>query len=243
MKKILLSIAVILVTIFYTNAQSLSLSWDGETIGDTVVIAPADETVTEIVFEAIVHNDSDKGVNVKVVREEVSLVENSVNYFCWGACYPPTIDSSGMTMFLPAGGQSGDADFSGHYEIHETVGLSVVKFTYYDLDNPDDNLVVVVKFDTRPSGIDESILRNIKVSDIYPNPAVNYVDLDYNLPIEVETASVKLVNLLGSVVKEQQMDKANGKLRMDITNLNDGIYFYSIFVNGEAYKTKKLIVK
>lgn len=243
MKKILLSIAVILVTIFYTNAQSFSLSWGGEVIGDTVIITPDAETINDLLFEAIVHNNSDNGANVKVVREQVSLVDGSSNYFCWGACYPPFVDSSGMTMFIPAGGQSGDIDFSAHYEINETVGLSIIKFHYYNVDNPDDKIVVVVKFDTRPDGINEAILAKIKVSDIYPNPAVNYVDLNYDLPREVETATVKIVNILGSVVKEQQIDTGNGKLRMDISDMNDGIYFYSIFVNGEAYKTKKLIVK
>lgn len=235
--------AVVILTVFYANSQSFHLSWDGVTLGDTVVISPEDTTAAELIFEAIIHNDTDNGANIKVVRNRVVLLDGALDYFCWGACYPPDLDTSGMTMFVPAGGQSGDIDFSAHYEIHDVVGVSIVEYTFFNFDNPVDAIKVVVKYDTSPSAIDENILANISVSDIYPNPAVNTVSLDYNLPMEIESAGIKIVNLLGSVVKEQQINTGIDKIRMDISDLNDGIYFYSVLINGEAYITKKLIVK
>lgn len=243
MKKILLSIAVILVTVFYANSQSFSLSWDDVALGDTVIIMPIHDTLNEMVFEAIVHNASDSEVDVIVVRERISLLEGSSDYFCWGACYPDFIDTSGMTMAVAPGGHSAEGDFSGHYARNGFVGISIVKYTFYDINNPADRVTIVTKFDNSPNDIAENILNNIMVSEIYPNPAVNFVNMDYDLPREIETASVKIVNILGSVVKEQQINTGNGKLRLDISDINDGIYFYSICINNEAYITKKLIVK
>lgn len=243
MKKILLSMTVILVTVFSVNAQIFNLSWDGVALGDTLVISPANDTIEELVFDAILHNSSDRDVSVKVVRERIVLLTDTEDYFCWGACYPAHIDSSGMAMVIPAGGQSGDIDFQAHYSFHGVIGVSIIKYTFYDEITPGDQISIIVKYDTRVDGINETIFNNISVSNIYPNPATNYVSMDYDLPREIETASVKIVNLLGSVIKEQQIEAGTGKLTLDISDINDGIYFYSLTVNGDIYNTKKLIIR
>lgn len=243
MKKIILSISLIIFTFCYVNAQSFSLTWEDEAIGDTVALFPDSAEATVMVFEAIVNNISDHGINVKVVRNEIFTVENTLNYFCWGVCYTPAIDTSGMYMFVDKGGSSAAGDYSAHYEIHETVGLSIIEYTFYNMDDPSENIKVVLKFDTSPDGIDENILKNTWVSDIYPNPASNQINVDYNMPIEVDEASVKIVNLLGSVVKEQKIDTRASNMKMDIFDLKGGIYFYSMYINGEIYNTKKLIIR
>ncbi len=217
--------------------------WEGVEIGDTVVITPADETVTEIIFHAIVHNNSGDNINVKVIRKRIELIGESEDYFCWGACYPPFLDTAGTTILINAGAQSADEDFTGHYTINGAIGESMVEYTFYDVADINDQKKVVAIFNTAPDGIDESILNNIKVSEAYPNPATNFVDFDYSLPHEVKNASVKIMNILGSVVKEQQFTDNSGKLRINVSDINGGVYFYTLVVNGEIYKTEKLIVK
>ena len=243
MKKILLSLAVILVTAFYVNAQSFTLSWDGEMLGDTVIITPNSETGNELVLEAIFNNTTDNAATIKVIRNQIFVEDGAVDYFCWGACYPPAVDTSGVYLVIGANSSSGDADFSAHYEINEVVGVSIVEYTFYNIDNPDENVKVVAKFDTSPDGIDEYILNNMRVSEIYPNPATNFVNIDYDIPSEVNEASIKIVNILGSVVKEQEVNTGVNKVRMSISELVGGIYFYSLIINDEIYSTKKLIVR
>ena len=53
MKKLLLSVAVILVTAFYVNAQSYTLEKDGEVLGDTVSVYPSESSVTNLSFEVV----------------------------------------------------------------------------------------------------------------------------------------------------------------------------------------------
>lgn len=243
MKKLLLSIAIIFLTTYFANAQSFSLEWDGEVLGDTITVIPNSGTSFEIVFEAIFHNKTSDEVSVKVIRTQIFIMEGSVNYFCWGACYPPHIDTSGMYMTIPGGGYSNEGDFSGHYEINGTIGVSYVEYTFYNMENPDENVKIIVRFDSTITGIEDNILNNIWISEAYPNPATNFVNVDYDITQEVKEASVKIVNILGSVVKEQQVNIGDNKMRMDITELNGGIYFYILFVNGEAYRTKKLILQ
>ncbi|MFK5857414.1 MAG: T9SS type A sorting domain-containing protein [Bacteroidota bacterium] len=243
MKKLILSMAVILLTVFSVNAQSFSLEWDGEAIGDTITVNADSATATEVVFEAIFKNNSENGANVKVIRNEISMVENSGSYFCWVACYPPNVDTSGVSKFIAAGSETIEGDFSAHYTPNNTIGVSLIEYVFYNEDNPEENVTVVVKFDTSPSGIDENILKNSWLSEVYPNPATNYVNIDYKLPNEVTNASVKIVNILGSVVKEQIINTQNSSIRMDVSDMNGGIYFYSVFINEDVFSTKKLIIR
>jgi len=243
MKKILLSMAVVLLTVFYANAQSYTLEWGGEVLADTITLNPFSVDDTEIVFEAIFNNLTDVGANIKVIRNEISIVEGTVNSFCWDLCFPPFVDTSGNFIYIPAGGQSEEAAFSAHFEIHDAIGISVIEYTFYNMDNPDENVKIVVNFDTSPTAISENLHDNIWVSDVYPNPATSFVKIDYKLPREVEAAGIKIVNLLGSVVKEQLIDTQNSSVQIDINDINSGIYFYSLFVNGEVFSTKKLIVR
>ncbi len=243
MKKILLSLAVVIITAFSVNAQSYSLSWDGETLGDTVLLRG--EPDTEIVFHGMLTNNSSDTDTIKIIRRLVNLLPNVEHLFCWGTCYQPNLDS----IFAPAGyvilepGQTSlDYEFSGHYNAKGVVGISTVEYTFFNKNDENEKLVVVAEYDTSPDGIDDYILRNTNISEIYPNPATNFVSIDYTLPLEVNEASVKVVNLLGSIVKEQQINVRNNNLKMDISDIVGGIYFYSVIVNGEVLETKKLIV-
>ncbi|NQU34867.1 MAG: T9SS type A sorting domain-containing protein [Bacteroidetes bacterium] len=244
MKKILLSLAVILVTVFSINAQSYSLSWEGEALGDTVVLLGDPDA--EIVFGALLTNNSANTDTIKIVRRLVKLIPDVSHYFCWGVCYQPNLDSifaPNAYVVLEANQTSGEFDFSAHYEPLGVIGTSTVEYTFFNQSDENENIVVVAKFVTSPDGINDNILNNSKVSEIYPNPAENFINLDYELPNEVRQASIKIVNILGSIVKEQQIDTRSNTHRIDISDINGGIYFYSVLINGEALSTKKLIVR
>jgi len=244
MKKFTLIFIAIIFSVSFANAQSYTLSWEGETYGDTVVISGTPDE--EMVFHGILTNNSLDTDSIRIQRKLVHLLPDVSHYFCWGLCYMPNLDSlfspSGYVV-LESGQSSTEFDFAAHYTPNGVIGTSIVEYTFYNKNNLDEGLNIVAKYVTTPDGIDENILNKITVSDVYPNPAINYVNMDYDLPKEIKTASIKIVNLLGSVVIEQQVDVNNGNMRMNISKLDGGIYFYSFFVNGEIYSTKKLIVR
>jgi len=244
MKKVLLSLTIMLFVCSFAKAQNpLTLSWDGAIIGDTVTLwgEPSD---FEMVMYANLHNNTDNAMNIKVSREEINLIEGTFSQICWaGLCYSPMVDTSVNYELVAAGGSSADEDFSGHYAPNGHIGTSVVKFTFYNIDNPSVNVSVVVKFWASPESIAEDAMKGGSISDIYPNPATNYVNLDLNLTPSVKQAKVRVINLLGSVVKEVEIEKGSNQLRLDISDLDNGVYFYSVLINGDTYKTKKLVVR
>ena len=79
---------------------------------------------------------------------------------------------------------------------------------------------------------------------MYPNPARNdlYLTVDLELPSNV---SVQIYNMLGSkVIKKDfnRLQRGSNKLRIDISELDDGIYFCRIG-SGSAIETRKLEIK
>lgn len=245
MKKILFSLIVLIFLIGQVSAQSFILEWDDEPYydGDTIHFAIGSYPVTEMVFYPILNNNTNNGINVKVIRDELLILEGTSSYFCLDTCYPVSVDTSANSMYIPAGGSGIEGDFVGYYETNGEIGISLIEYKYYNKDNPEEYIAIIVKFDTYPTSIDDNIFNNIWVSDIYPNPTTNFVNINYELPFEVKTARVKIVNLLGSIVMEEHIEIGNNSVRMNVSNLDGGIYFYSLLINGEIYSTKKLIIR
>lgn len=241
MKKILLSLFALLLLTGISNAQVFSLSVDGELLGDTVTVY-GDPAASGIDFGCIFTNNTDNNVNIKVRRNQVSMLEGTSSYFKWNQTLAPTIDMS-EAYLINAGESTPDDFFKVYYQPYGQIGISIIEFTFFNINVENEYITLVIKFNTTSDDIDENILRNMTVSDIYPNPAKDIVSIDFDIPRDVETASVKIVNVLGSIVKEQSIERGSNKLSIDVSDLNDGIYFYSMFINEELYKTERLVVK
>ena len=56
------------------------------------------------------------------------------------------------------------------------------------------------------------------------------------------SATLKLIDILGNNVKEILLDQ-EGVKKLDISDMNKGIYFGNLIVNDEVVSIKKLIVK
>ena len=242
MKKLLFIFTAIFLTAAVAHAQDLTLSWNGHPIGDTLVVF-GDANAAEIVSHAIVTNNTAKEMNVKVSRQQIFLVEGALSQFCWGLCYDPATNVSPQYYLLQGGESSPEAQFSGHYLPQSNIGTSIVQYNFYNMDNIGQSVSMIVKYIATPAGIAEEAMANGTISDIYPNPASSFVTLDYQFTSKVNSAEVKIYNLLGSEVKSTSLENNGNKIRLDISDLKNGIYFYSILINNDVYQSKKLIVQ
>lgn len=243
MKKTLLLFAAIIITAISMDAQDLYLTLDGKVLGETVTVW-GEPTATEIDFRAVVHNNLDNGINFKVRRNQIEVVDGTSNQYFWaGVLNAPSMDESDKYLFVPAGGESEEGAFYGRYIPSSKMGTSTIEYTFFNKDNEAQNVKVLVKYWASPDGIAEDAMQGGSISDIYPNPATNTVNLDYNIPAGLNSAKVIIVNLLGAVVKEAGVERSENKLTMDVSGLESGIYFYSVLVNDDVYKTKKLIIQ
>jgi hypothetical protein len=244
MKKIILSL--LCVSLFSgIFAQSFSLKdTNGVAItsGGTIQFM-GDPTLETIYAFVNITNNSDvaKSVKVKKVIHEGDTIPGTANTFCWGLCYPDTTYISPYPQTIQAGSTS--EGFSGDYSPKGIAGISRITYVFFDVDNRNDSVSVVVEFNASPSYISDNLTGLVKISAAYPNPAINVVYADYTLPETVNRASIVITNMMGSKVKEISLYERSGKARIAVSDLVNGIYFYSLKADDQLILTRKFIVK
>ncbi|WP_138992154.1 T9SS type A sorting domain-containing protein [Larkinella sp. C7] len=82
----------------------------------------------------------------------------------------------------------------------------------------------------------------ITVSNIYPNPANERAEIDYQIFGGVKDAKLIFYNVLGAPVKEYVLDRNERKIRIATSEMNSGMYFYQLSLEGQKIATKKLMV-
>jgi hypothetical protein len=249
MKKILLLFTFLTAAFFVAEAQNpLSLSWDGVQLGDTLLIFDSPNNLGELTAHAIVHNNTENGMNIVAARTNIDIVEGTSNSFCWVTCWASSVDTSDGYVFIPAGGQSSETEFSGHYNYSDQngnihYGTSIVKYSFFNKDDYNTICTLVVKYMLGYEGVDENGYRGAKFTDIYPNPASSKASLSYQLPGNVKSGEIKIINLVGKTLKTIPVTQREGKVSIDVSDLSEGIYFYTINLDGVTVKTKKLVIK
>ena len=75
---------------------------------------------------------------------------------------------------------------------------------------------------------------------IYPNPANNAVSIEIDKMEEGKTVQFTLYDIRGSLLLHKSFVGVNKTILLD--NISNGLYFYSVEVNGIIVKQDKLIV-
>ncbi len=79
--------------------------------------------------------------------------------------------------------------------------------------------------------------------NLYPNPAKEFVNLQWEIFDELQNCHYKVVDLSGIVVATGNIYENRNEHTIDTRNLRDGIYIISIYNNDEVKASKKLVVK
>ena len=83
----------------------------------------------------------------------------------------------------------------------------------------------------------------ITVSNIYPNPASEYAELDYAMSGDIRDAKLIFYNVLGSQMQEYSLSRNETKLRVNTREMSTGLYFYQLALDGKKVATKKMLVR
>ena len=81
------------------------------------------------------------------------------------------------------------------------------------------------------------------VSHVYPNPALDFVDIDFQIASSVRAVTLTFYNVLGQEVKEVFLEKDQKSMYISLRELNSGMYMYQLSIDGRSVATKKLIVR
>ena len=226
----------------WVSAQSLQFELNGHVYeeGETIQCNTPTEW-GEYLQDMQIRNLTSQDWNVLVKKEVIEDLEGVSNYFCWGLCFGPDTYVSPNPVAVPANSITAVGALSFHAMFDEDVfGKVQVKYSAYDERHPEDAVTINVVFHKSGEGVHE--VAAVRFGQAYPNPASSVVNFDYNVNAS-DRASVSVYNLLGQEVMNLPINTLQDRLSISVADLNNGIYFCNLFVNGSAVKTEKFVVK
>ena len=230
---------MLLAAIGYVSAQSLQFEWDGNVFydGEAIECTNDEYGYGEYIQHMQLRNLTSNDMNVIIEKEVIETLEGTINSFCWGMCYgPDTYISPEAVTVLANSLNTDDLSFHNIYD-EDVYGYVVVRYYAYDEHNPDERISIIVKFHKSGEGVNDNTQT---MGQAYPNPASSTVSFDYSFDGNL-TAVV--YNIVGQEVLRQDLNASNGQMSFSVADLNDGIYFCTMLVNGRASTTQKFIVK
>ena len=249
MKKSIFTLVFVAI-IGWVSAQTLQFEFNGQAFsnGERIVCTNLLEW-GELQQDMQLRNLTNGPLDVMVEKEEVQIVEGTSNYFCWGSCYTPEVFISPRPVSMAAGELSGEGGLSFHHQIDPEfsgdpnnfiAGTSVVKYHAYPSGAEDQKVTIEVWVAYEAENVSEQVACSL--GHAYPNPATSVVNFDYSVAAGAN-ASVEVYNLVGQKVMSQQVNTTQSHMAISVADLTEGIYFCNLFVNGQAVKTEKFIVK
>lgn len=199
---------------------------------------------TEIRAVINIKNLSSKPLHLQIKRLSSQLGSSQVNYFCWDSeCLKNQRLSFASSKTIEPGRSSNKLVSVLETGLVET--NSSIKFLIYNVNNPSDSLVHEVFYVIEDQNSKKILFHNkdIEVSNIFPNPVANAAFFDYTLISKKKQAKIVIHNVLGTVVAEYDLPSYESRIRITTSDLNSGVYFYTLKVDNDNLITKKLIVK
>lgn len=258
MKRKLLFLAFGLTAVFGLNAQSIGLTNTNNQsiVDDTLIFWHAvDTTQFNLDFKhenlVTVTNNSSNTMNIDLIREELSFIPGTGDYFCWGTqCFNEVAAGSNPTWIAndpvntAPNATAGGIGFSIYFAHKNTkVGEALHKFTFTDLlSTPAIQSSLFVRWSlSYLTTVDEIALN--KSYQLYPNPAEDQFTVDFDQSLAGANNQVLVFNLLGEEMARTQVAAGQGKLTMQTANLAAGVYFVNLVVDGKMIATKKLTIR
>ena len=242
MKKAILLLSIFCIGFFYGKAQHIQIL---DTTGAPAVAQPsytiavdADSANARLFW---VKNNSSSAINIQLKSYVISNVGGDLISYCIGTqCHTAGQPTTVNTLIAASGTLTSNGllldfqDFAGQ-------GYSQVMYTLFNSAQSSDSTSITITYKINATGI-KQVSTNYNVSNISPNPASTSAVINHDLKGTSQSAMVKIYNMLGTLVKTMPIDSYNNSTKIDITSLEEGIYFYSVIVGGKAIKTSRLVV-
>jgi hypothetical protein len=145
MKKLVVSFVFAFVAISAV-AQSLSLSNEnGAVPNNSFVYVSGDVLITELSVGFTFTNNGSTNIDVCVKKTEIDVISGTSNVFAFaGLLFPPMVYESPVQISLNSGESS--SEFEGYYQPNGNLGVSTIRYTFFDYDNVNDSVCVNVQY-------------------------------------------------------------------------------------------------
>lgn len=156
-------------------------------------------------------------------------------------CFDSKKDLTKISLKLAPGEIFTDFYLELEMGIAETRGSFDLFFV--NAENIRENFVVEARYEVASGSSVDYIHKDIKLSEIYPNPSNRVAQLDYELVNPKAKAKITINSFIGNPIAEYELDPERKSLVISVTDFQPGVYFYTLFVDNKNVVTKKLQVK
>lgn len=158
-------------------------------------------------------------------------------------CFDPKKDLAKIKISLDPGEIMTDLYLEFQMGIVETMGSFDLFFV--NVENIRETFMVEARYSvSNPNTkIDEFDYKDIKLSDVYPNPSNRIAQLDYQFKNPRVKAKITINSFIGNPIAEYELDPERNTLSINVSEFKEGIYFYTLFLDNKNIVTKKLQIK
>ena len=247
MKKNIYAIIFSIAAFFTINAQSIQLL---DTAGGNLNTAQASYTFTVGEYNSYgiifyVKNATSSPINIQGKSYIISNpggidgLQYCIGTQCHNTGQPVTINTS-----IPANGTLTSNGLLLDFTDYSGVGYDpTVSYTLFKAGGAaSDSVNITVTYHVASiTGIKQNS-DNVNNVSVYPNPTTNNISVAYDLKNNTQQATLKIYNTLGTLVKTTTLENYTTNKKIDVSSLDEGVYFYSISVDGKTVKTSRLVV-
>lgn len=190
----------------------------------------------------IIQNESSqvKDYNLKFLRGNIGSSQN-IKLCISDKCYDPRRDFAKIKLTLQPGEIFTDLYIEFEMGISETKGNFDLQFV--NATNPRDVFVIESVYEVFNPSIDNTNHKEISIGSAYPNPSSRSAQIDYEYKNPNASAKITINSFIGNPVAEYTLDPTQKNIVINVSDLNPGVYFYTLFVDNKNIVTKKLVVK
>ena len=109
--------------------------------------------------------------------------------------------------------------------------------------NPLDTVSSIITWKLGTSTFVNDLSSDEVVLSAYPNPATNNLTVKYNLQGRANDVKLNVYDVLGQELISRDLNDNKGSVKLDLKEVNSGVYFYAIKVAGETVRTERFIVR
>jgi trimeric autotransporter adhesin len=203
----------------------------------------------DIGTQTITYSIRDNGGNVGNASIQVTVVDTTVPVLKAKSAITLTLDSSGRAMLNVEDIDEGSTDNCG-------IAERVFSKTFFDEKDLGENFVTYSIIDSsgnssrqRISVIVEILLSiNDKLTTqvsikVFPNPAKDYLIIDFGENIDLLTPSLSLIDVSGRIMPSVRIiKKEDQRITIDTSDMISGVYFLGIY-SYRYLQTKKIIIR
>jgi hypothetical protein len=199
MKKSLLCLALVLI-INVLQAQIVVL--EGE---NNLLYGTSTNTSEELGLGWDVICNTLQTTDIKCSATVVQLVAGAKYQYCWGdACSPWVSANNTLPDPVTMDSQESNSSFHVKYRHYGNAGQSIVRFCWFDANNPSEIFCYDINFCVdAEGGCIVSVKENVSeaaISSISPNPANDVAVINYEFNAKPTNAVLSVYNMIGELI-------------------------------------------